>query len=105
MHALEDDGSVETFGILYPQNVKSSKLITYDENGDVISLSERFNSENEIDEELTAKAVSHLLTDESYIKELAKTNRNAVQRIYDAIVDLFEKIFKRYSEDATPSES
>ena len=58
-----------------------------------------------IDEELTAKVVSHLLTDESYIKELAKTNRNAVQRIYDAIVDLFEKIFKRYSEDATPSEA
>ncbi len=57
-----------------------------------------------IDEELTAKVVSHLLTDESYIKELAKTNRNAVQRIYDAIVDLFEKIFKRYSENATPSE-
>ena len=57
-----------------------------------------------IDEELTAKVVSHLLTDESYIKELAKTNRNAVQRIYDAIVDLFEKIFKRYSENATPME-
>ena len=58
-----------------------------------------------INEELTAKVVSHLLTDESYIKELAKTNRKGLQRIYDAIVDFFDKIFKRYSEDASPRET
>lgn len=49
--------------------------------------------------------VSHLLTDESYIKELAKTDRKGLQRIYDAIVDFFDKIFKRYSEDASPREA
>lgn len=58
-----------------------------------------------INEELTAKIVSHLLTDESYIKELAETDRTTLQRIYDAIVDFFDKIFKRYSEDASPREA
>lgn len=58
-----------------------------------------------INEELTAKVVSHLLTDEAYIKELAQTDRKGLQRIYDAIVDFFDKIFKRYSEDASPREA
>lgn len=58
-----------------------------------------------INEELTAKVVSHLLADEAYIKELAQTDRTTLQRIYDAIVDFFDKIFKRYSEDASPRET
>lgn len=49
--------------------------------------------------------MSHLLTDEAYIKELAKIDRTTLQRIYDAIVDFFEKIIFRYSEDASPRET
>ena len=44
LHALEDDGKVETYGILYPENVKSSKLETYDDKGKLIPLSKRFDN-------------------------------------------------------------
>ena len=37
-------GGVETYGILYPENVKSAKTATYDENNNIIPLDERFNT-------------------------------------------------------------
>lgn len=58
-----------------------------------------------VNEEFVAKVVSHLLTDESFIKELSQTDRGTVQRVFDAIVDFFEKIFKRYEENSTPNET
>lgn len=47
LHALEDGGEVETYGILYPENVKSAKLETYDDNGNLIPLSKRFDNSND----------------------------------------------------------
>ena len=40
---FEDGGKEETYGI-YPENVKSAKLKTYDDNGKLIPLSERFDN-------------------------------------------------------------
>ncbi len=45
LHASERNGT-ETYGILYPENVKSSKLETYDDKGNLIPLSERFDKTN-----------------------------------------------------------
>lgn len=42
LRATERDG-VETFGVLYPENLKSAKLETFDDNGNLISLEKRFN--------------------------------------------------------------
>ena len=39
--ATERDG-VRTFGVLYPENIKSAKTVTYDDKGVVIPLNERF---------------------------------------------------------------
>ena len=46
LHALEDGGKVETYGILYSENVKSAKLKTYDDKGKLIPLSKRFDTKN-----------------------------------------------------------
>lgn len=47
LKAVEKKGSVITYGILYPENVKSAKLETYDDNGHIIPLSERFNPQKD----------------------------------------------------------
>ncbi|MBR3934346.1 MAG: hypothetical protein IKJ68_10640 [Clostridia bacterium] len=49
-----------------------------------------------ISEELTAEVVSQLLTDEAFVNEMAKTDRNFVQKIYDIILDFFDKMMGRY---------
>ena len=49
LHTLEGGGKFEAYGILYPENVKSAKLKTYDDKGKLIPLSERFdNTTNDI---------------------------------------------------------
>lgn len=40
------NNGITTYGILYPENVKSSKTVTYDNDGNIIPLSERFNTKN-----------------------------------------------------------
>ena len=45
-NTLEDDGNVD-YVILDPQSIKSADAITYDNEGKVISLEERFNVQNE----------------------------------------------------------
>lgn len=52
-----------------------------------------------ISEELTAEVVSQLLTDEAFINEMAKTDRNFAQRIYDIIADFFDKMMLRYTDN------
>ena len=46
LRAIEYRG-IETFGILYPNNLKSSKLITYDNDGNIIPLSQRFDTDKD----------------------------------------------------------
>lgn len=47
LRALEgEDGNVETFGILYPENIKSAKTAVYDESGNLIPLHQRFDTSN-----------------------------------------------------------
>lgn len=43
--ALENDGKVVTYGILYPENIKSAKTVAYDDSNRIIPLEERFNTE------------------------------------------------------------
>ncbi len=51
-----------------------------------------------ITEEMVAEVLSHTLNlDESFINEMAASDRNLVQRIFDAIGDFFERLFKRYT--------
>lgn len=45
IRATEKNG-VETYGCLYPENLKSAKLETFDDDGNLIPLEERFNSED-----------------------------------------------------------
>lgn len=45
IRATERDG-VQTYGCLYPENLKSAKLETFDDNGNLIPLEERFNEDN-----------------------------------------------------------
>ncbi len=53
-----------------------------------------------INEELVANVTSNLLFNEEFINELAPVNKGLVQRVFEAIKDLFDKVFKRY--DKTP---
>lgn len=41
-------GRVKTFGILHPKNVKSAKLLTYDDAGDIIPLEKRFSEDTDL---------------------------------------------------------
>ena len=42
-----DDGNTKMFVVMDGEQIKSADPVTYDDNGDVISLSERFNRENQ----------------------------------------------------------
>ena len=46
---------------------------------------------SDINEEIVCHITSSLLTDESFVKELARKNRNLVQRIYDYIIDYIQR--------------
>lgn len=48
---------------------------------------------------MTAEVISQLLTDEDFVNELAKTDRNLVQRIFDIIADFFDKAIGRYTDN------
>lgn len=52
-----------------------------------------------ISEEMTSEVISQLLTDEDFVNELAKTDRNLVQRIFDIIADFFDKAIGRYTDN------
>ena len=43
-------------------------------------------------EEFTAENMENFFTDENYVKRLVKKDRNLIQKVYDYIVDLINKI-------------
>ena len=72
LKAVENKESVITYGVLYPENVKSAKLETYDDNGHIIPLSERFNPQkDDIRYDLAEGSKSELETQKK-IESIAK---------------------------------
>jgi hypothetical protein len=71
-HAGMDENTIH-YIVLNPKNIKSAEAVTYDDNGNVIPLSERFKSDNndiryslsEMDEDLD-RLLEELLTDEDW---------------------------------------
>ena len=76
LHALERNG-IETYGILHSENVKSAKLETYDDNGKLIPLSERFDDSN--------KDIRYDLddTDSEYMKAVESGETEKAQQMVD----------------------
>ena len=85
----------ETFSKAWGKVLSAYRKDATDENGNL--------NKDYINEELNAKVISELLTNEEFINELAKQDIGLVKRILNMIVDLFDKIFVRYSEESNAS--
>jgi hypothetical protein len=83
LHALERNG-IETYGILYSENVKSAKLKTYDDKGNLIPLSKRFdNTTDDIRYDIDEDSDGNTLTEEQqeYFKDSKVTDENGVLKV------------------------
>ena len=85
----------EVFSKAWGKTLAIYKKEATDENGNL--------NKDYIDEELNAKVISELLTNEEFIKELAKEDIGLAKRILNWLIDLFDKIVVRYSERSNSS--
>lgn len=78
-HKIDFDEKADIYMIFNPNNVKSADTVTYDENGDVIPLSERFNTEdNDLRYSLNVDSEGKELTDgqKKYFKNSKIVDKN-----------------------------